>query len=216
MGGVLILHGWQNHRPEGHWQRWLAGELTARGHDVRYPQLPDADAPTRADWLAALDAELAGTNPADLTVVAHSLGCSLWLAHALARAEAGLGAPVAARVVLVAPPSEGFLAGIPEIAEFAAGASDDATRERVGAALAAATTAAPLVVQSDDDPCSPAGTLGLADALGLERITVAGAGHFTIEEGFGPLPVVLDLVDGTGAHGTGTGAGTGAETETAA
>lgn len=21
----LILHGWQNHRPEGHWQHWLAG-----------------------------------------------------------------------------------------------------------------------------------------------------------------------------------------------
>ena len=37
----LILHGWQNHRPEGHWQRWLAGELEARGHVVRYPQLPD-------------------------------------------------------------------------------------------------------------------------------------------------------------------------------
>ena len=21
----LILHGWENHRPEGHWQRWLDG-----------------------------------------------------------------------------------------------------------------------------------------------------------------------------------------------
>lgn len=30
----LILHGWQNHRPEGHWQRGLADALAARGHHV--------------------------------------------------------------------------------------------------------------------------------------------------------------------------------------
>ena len=27
--GFLIVHGWENRRPEGHWQRWLAGALAA-------------------------------------------------------------------------------------------------------------------------------------------------------------------------------------------
>ena len=40
---ALILHGWQNRRPEGHWQRWLAEELEAGGVVVRYPQLPEPD-----------------------------------------------------------------------------------------------------------------------------------------------------------------------------
>ena len=35
---VLILHGWQNHRPAGHWQHVLADELLPRhGVDVRLP-----------------------------------------------------------------------------------------------------------------------------------------------------------------------------------
>jgi predicted alpha/beta hydrolase family esterase len=37
---VLIRHGWQNRRPEGH---WLAGRLRDDGHEVRYPQFPEPD-----------------------------------------------------------------------------------------------------------------------------------------------------------------------------
>src|SRR5919108_130758 len=43
MTAYLILHGWQNHRPEDHWQHWLADRLTEPRHQVVYPQLPDPD-----------------------------------------------------------------------------------------------------------------------------------------------------------------------------
>lgn len=192
MGEVLILHGWRNHRPEGHWQRWLAEELDARGHDVRYPQLPDADTPVRAGWLAALEAELVGTTPSQLTVVAHSLGCALWLAYAVARRESGLDDPAAARVILVSPPSDGFLERTPEISGFLT--ADTGEDDAVAAALAAASIAAPMVVQGDDDPVNPAGTVAFAEVFGLERVTVPGGGHLTIGDGYGPFPLVLDLV----------------------
>jgi hypothetical protein len=52
--GFLLLHGWQNHRPAGHWQHWLAGQLTALGYEVAYPQLPDPDHPDLERWLAEL------------------------------------------------------------------------------------------------------------------------------------------------------------------
>ena len=191
MAEVLILHGWQNHRPEGHWQRWLAGELDAAGHAVRYPQLPEPDAPVRTEWLAALEAELEGTDPAELTVVAHSLGCMLWVAHARARAAAGLTGPVARRVLLVGPPSDAVVASIAELAEFAA--VDAGHEASATAALAAASVEPPVVVAGDHDPYSPVEEEGLAARLGLERIVVEGGGHLTIEDGFGPFPLILGL-----------------------
>lgn len=197
MAEVLILHGWQNHRPDGHWQRWLAGELGAGGHAVRYPQLPEPDAPVRAEWLAALEAELERTDPAELIVVAHSLGCLLWVAHARARAAAGLTGPVARRVLLVGPPSDAVVASIVELVEFTAidagrEASATALADAAGA-LAAASVEPPLVVAGDRDPYSPVEAEGLAARLGLERIVVEGGGHLTIEDGFGPFPLILEL-----------------------
>ena len=78
---ILILHGWQNRRPDGHWQRWLAAELASRGSTVHYPQLPEPDAPVLDDWIDAVESQLRDTDAASLTVVAHSLGCLLWLAY---------------------------------------------------------------------------------------------------------------------------------------
>ena len=188
---VLILHGWQNHRPEGHWQRWLAAGLEASGTLVRYPQLPEPDEPVLDDWLAALDEELGGTDPARLTVVTHSLGCLLWLAYAARRAEAGASAPIARRVVLVAPAAPEVLRGIPEIAEFAPTIDDD----RLRAALAATASEGATIVAGDADPYCPGGAESVfAKPLGAEFVVVPGGGHLTIEDGFGPFPLVRDLV----------------------
>jgi predicted alpha/beta hydrolase family esterase len=58
MAKVLIIHGWTNHRPVGHWQRSLAAALRDQGHLVSYPQLPNADQPILDEWLEVLAAEL--------------------------------------------------------------------------------------------------------------------------------------------------------------
>ena len=47
----LVLHGYTNRRPEGHWQRRLTVALRDAGEQVVYPALPDPDAP-RLDVLA--------------------------------------------------------------------------------------------------------------------------------------------------------------------
>ncbi|MGW4931366.1 RBBP9/YdeN family alpha/beta hydrolase [Agromyces sp. NPDC004153] len=190
---VLILHGWQNRRPDGHWQHWLAGELEAGGAVVRYPQLPEPDEPVLDDWLSALDTELAGTDPAALTVVAHSLGCLLWLAYAVRRAEAGEVAPLARRVVLVAPPSPDVIRGIPEIAAFARESDEEGLRAALAASAAERTT----IVAGDEDPYCPDGAeRTYAVPLGAAFVEVGGGGHLTIDDGFGPFPLVRDLVSG--------------------
>jgi predicted alpha/beta hydrolase family esterase len=166
----LLLHGWQNRRPPGHWHHWLAGELAAAGHHVVYPQLPEPDQPVLADWVAALRTHLgalpegalpggalsngdlpSGDLPSgdlpdgDWTVVCHSLGCLLWL-HAAATGQVPL--PVG-RVLLVAPPGPDVVAGIPEIAVFH---PPDVTGEQLGAAARHTR-----LVCSDNDPYCPSG-----------------------------------------------------------
>lgn len=150
---VLILHGWQNRRPAGHWQHWLAEELESSGVRVGYPQLPEPDAPVLDDWLGELESQLAGTDPHELTVVAHSLGCLLWLAYAARRAESGQSGAVARRVVLAAPAAPAVLRGIPEIAAFAPVLDGEAARH----ALAATALERPIVVAGSDDPYCPEG-----------------------------------------------------------
>ncbi|RZS65611.1 hypothetical protein EV187_1308 [Agromyces ramosus] len=186
----LILHGWQNRRPEGHWQRWLAAELESRGASVRYPQLPEPDEPVLDDWIAALEAELRETDPASLVVVAHSLGCLLWLAYATRRAERGADVPAARRIVLVAPAAGTVLRGIPEVAAFAPTLDCATARD----ALAGSVAERGVVVACTDDPYCPEGAEhAYARPLDLDFVPVEGGGHLTIDDGYGPFPLVLAL-----------------------
>ncbi|SHM11037.1 RBBP9/YdeN family alpha/beta hydrolase [Actinacidiphila paucisporea] len=177
----VILHGWENHRPAGHWQHWLAGRLTGLGHEVAYPQLPDPDDPGLAEWLGELRTLLAEPAGRQVTVVCHSLACALWL-HAVARGEVAV--PVA-RALLVAPPSAGFLRQYPQVAAFAP--------PPLTAGQVAGAAGRTRVVCGDDDPCCPEGALAeFAVPLGLPADVVTGGGHLTVASGYGPWPGVLD------------------------
>jgi predicted alpha/beta hydrolase family esterase len=177
----LVLHGWQNHRPPEHWEWQLVDALRARGEQVLYPQLPAPDHPVLDDWLDVLAGEWQQMGDGERVVVAHSLSCLLWL-HA---AERGLVEPPADRVLLVAPPSPAVTSSYAEMAGFLA---------PVDPASVWLSSRDPVrLVASADDPWSAAGT---ADALyggplGLDSEVLPGAGHVTIEDGFGPWPAVL-------------------------
>ncbi|WP_405877619.1 alpha/beta hydrolase [Streptomyces sp. NBC_01136] len=173
----LILHGWQNHRPEGHWQHWLASELTALGHAVTYPQLPDPDHPRLEVWLDRLHTHLDAQRH-ERVVVCHSLAVPLWL-HAVAR-----GRVRADRVLLVAPPSEEVIAGYEDIAGFGAPA----------ATAAHLRTAAPVtrLVATDNDPYCPHGAAKeYGVPLGLDTDLIPGAAHLDMEAGYGDWPSAL-------------------------
>ncbi|MBT2365643.1 alpha/beta hydrolase [Streptomyces sp. ISL-10] len=177
----LLLHGWEHHRPDGHWLRRLDAQLTDAGHDAYYPQLPDPDQPDLQAWLDVLDERLAALRGRDVVVICHSLGCLLWL-HAVARRP---GQVLAARVLLVAPPASEKVAGFPEITAFA---HPGATAEHV----AAAAPAGSRVVASDNDPYCPQGAReAFATPLGLDTDILPGGAHLDLEAGYGPWPAVL-------------------------
>jgi predicted alpha/beta hydrolase family esterase len=175
----VVLHGWQNHRPAEHWQHWLAGQLTARGHDVRYPQLPDPDEPSLKDWLTAVERAVARTADSELVVVCHSLSCVAW-AHLASRGSVRL--PVD-RLLFVAPPSRDFVRTTPELAGF----DLDATAHH---AVTASTAAAPRLAWAERDPyCPPGAADEYPDVFDTDRID--GGGHLDMVAGYRDWPSVL-------------------------
>jgi predicted alpha/beta hydrolase family esterase len=173
MGAFLILHGIEGSGPD-HWQTWLAGRLAERGHQVSYPDLPNADNPRLEEWLDALEQELAGLPAAETTVLCHSLGSLLWLHHAGRRA----GAQVAG-ALLVAPPQPDE--EVPGSTGFR-----PVPLDREGVAAAAART---LLVCSTNDPwCPPATSRRIAETIGVPLDWVENAGHINTDAGYGPWP----------------------------
>lgn len=177
----LILHGFENRRPENHWQWWLAESLRRRGEQVLYPQFPDADHPHLRLWLELLSAEYEQLGDGERVVIGHSLACALWFQasaqHVLSRK--------AARVLLVAPPGPSFLSQPRTSAFYDPSWTADEVR---------ASSHAPVrLVASDRDPYCPEGPAEAvyAHPLGLDGETVAGAGHFTPDDGYGAWPEVL-------------------------
>lgn len=178
----LILHGVENWRPREHWQWWLTDELRRRGEQVLYPQLPSPSSPALDEWLAVLHGELGQMGDRERVVVAHSCGVALWL---LAAPEIRPEERVD-RVVLVAPP--GPSAFIPPYRAFMpVGIEPDAVR--------VASRRLPIVVSSDNDPYCPEGLEGYrsvyTEALGIDHHVIPGAGHITIEDGYGRWPAIL-------------------------
>jgi predicted alpha/beta hydrolase family esterase len=182
---ILVIHGWSNHRPAGHWHRELVKALRTQGHVVSYPALPNPELPELEAWLeiVAQELELLGEVDGDeLIVVAHSLGVLTWLNLAMQRRV-----PVHVdRVLLVAPAdpelSESFPTFKLEVSKAAKSVADNAT-----------TT---LIVGSDADQWAPNGvaeTFGVP--LNVETRLIPGAGHVAMDDGYGYWQGVIDWVN---------------------
>lgn len=179
---TVLLHGWQGNGP-AHWQTWLADQLRESGREVRYPELPDADAPALGAWLHALRGTLAGLPDNGFDVLCHSLASVLWLQHVGEPGGYHGRAPRAARVLLVAPPSPSTT--IPELAPFLPVPLDLHAVRRAADGT--------VLVCSDDDPYCPEGAATVyGRALKMPTTIIPGGGHLNVEAGYGPWPAVLD------------------------
>lgn len=176
----LLLHGLHGSSAE-HWQHWLAARLRAAGHQVRFPDLPEPDAPDPSAWQQAVLDELGRLDGEQRVVLCHSLSCIAWL-HACAHIEDPVD-----RVALVAPPSP--RAGLAELEPFFPVLATPA-----GVAAAARQT---RLVCSDDDPYCPEGAARLyGGPLRLPVDLQPGRGHLNVDAGFGPWPAMMDWAQG--------------------
>ncbi|MBP2474203.1 putative alpha/beta hydrolase family esterase [Crossiella equi] len=184
---VVLLPGWRG-APREHWLTWLAAELRGAGVAVDQPVLPDPDRPSREAWLPPLRASLAAAPPsADLVVLGHSLGATLWLHHA--RTLSGRDRR-AHRVLLVSPPAPSW--AHPEVHGFNPPPLDARSLRR-----AASTTR--LVVGQGDPYCSRVDAYAYARALGVDLDLVPGGEQLDGDTGYGAWPSVLDWTLGRAA-----------------
>ena len=187
MAKVLILHGWTNRRQPGHWQRHLASELRKQGHIVAYPQFPNTDQPKLGEWQELLAAELdilAEIEAGETIVIGHSLGCINWIQGA----STGLISKPVDRVLLVAPADPRVLG---EVEGLKVDLSDPAV-----ATATHASTSSLTILASEKDKWTPRGihaTFG--EPLGLTPLILEGAGHLSLDDGFGYWQGVIDWVN---------------------
>ena len=187
MKRLLIIHGWMNHREVDHWHRRLVAERRRRGDVVAYPQLPNADLPTLADWLEIVQTELDllhEVNDSELIVIGHSLGCLTWL-HAVQQLNF---AEQISRVALVAPAD-------PELCSDVSSFQIDVTDPAIKPALAKAAKST-IIIGSDNDEWTPRGIPAtFADPLDLPLELIPGAGHISLHDGWGPWQGIINWID---------------------
>ena len=179
----LIIHGFENHRPENHWHRHLATNLRARGHQVAYPQLPNPDQPVLSQWLEVVDTELQlmkESSAKSVTVIAHSLGCITWLQYLQKHSS-----PMTVdRVLLVAPADPQMIAEV---------APTFVTNFQIADSANMLNAQNPTLLSSDADPWLPRGVAEtFAQPLGLTPLIWQGAGHLSRDDGFGYWQGVID------------------------
>jgi len=186
---VLLHHGWTNKRPVGHWLRLTAAELRNRDHRVWYPQFPDPDTPDPETWQAVLLSEAQMMDEVvggDKIAVCHSLGCLNWMVAAL---NDGFD-QVFDRVLFVAPPD-------PIMTQEAEGISGEPMNlqnpELAGAIKRYAKSFE--ILASDQDRWLPRGISIYEQALSQKAVIHPGAGHFSLDDGFGPYRGLIDWIE---------------------
>lgn len=184
MAHFLVIHGLENHRPEGHWHRILTSELRLLGHVVAYPQLPNPDSPDLNEWLEVIETELQLLREAgaiEVMVIAHSLGCVTWLQYIQKHAV-----PLeVSRVLLVAPADPQLLHQAPTfVQDLDLAASGEALRKQN-----------PTIIASDNDYWLPRGIEEtFSSALQVTPLVWKDAAHFSLSDGWGKWDGVRNWV----------------------
>ena len=191
MSAFLILHGLENRRWPGHWQRHLATELRKAGHTVVYPQFPNEAAPLQAEWTDVLNTEfelLAESGVESVTVIGHSLNGLNILAY-LSGHEPEVRIE---RLLVVAPADPESVA---PYCDFVLDPSDQSVKTGIARSVDSFT-----LIASESDEWLPRGIVETyARPLGVEPVIFEGAGHIAMGDGFGRWAGVIDWCLDAGA-----------------
>ena len=168
--------------------RLTAAALRAEGHRVWYPQFPSPDTPKPAEWQDLLRQEsnmMDEVAAEEKICIAHSLGTTNWLYGALF----DIFTKPFDRVLLVAPPD-------PEMTSETSGIEGDPLDlSNPNLAPQAHRWAKSLTaIAGDNDRWLPRGVGIYQPALGIDPIVFPGAGHFSLDDGWGPWPGLVDWV----------------------
>lgn len=183
MKRVIIIHRWEGGSHDD-WRPWLKSELEKLGYEVQVPDMPDTDVPVIEKWVRKLS-EVVGTPDADTYFVGHSIGCQTIL-----RYLETISTPIGGAVFVAGWFNLGNLED-EEVKEIARPwIETPIDLEKVKAVLPQSK-----LIISENDPygCLEENKQKFAQIM-TKVIIVPNAGHFTAEDGFTELPVVIEEI----------------------
>jgi predicted alpha/beta hydrolase family esterase len=169
--------------------RLSTSKLRSTGHQVLYPQVPDPDTPHPDKWQELLSQEanmLDEIQGGEKILVAHSLGTINFIYGCL---DEIFNNPFD-RVLLVAPPDPiqtGDTEGIQ-------GEPLDLSNPLI-APMVQKFAKSLTVIASDNDRWLPRGVGIYKAPLGVEPVIYPGAGHFSLDDGWGEWPGLIRWIE---------------------
>jgi predicted alpha/beta hydrolase family esterase len=168
--------------------RLTAASLRNQGHQVWYPQFPSPETPDPKEWqdLLRQESNMMDEVEGEKICIAHSLGTTNWLIGALN----DIYQKPFDRVLLVAPPD-------PQMTSQAEGIKG----EPLDLSNPSLETQAKkwarelLVIASENDKWLPRGIEIYRDALQLQPLILSGAGHFSLDDGWGEWPSLFRWIE---------------------
>lgn len=167
---LLFLHGWGGKRTH-YWMPWLEAELTALGHRVHFPKIPNSFNPDKARWLGHIGRFVEEFAPD--AVVGHSIGATAWW-HYQAQSPYPLHAQL-----FVAPPT---FASFGKIASFFPLPEGFHARD------------ARVIAAKDDPNIDPDALRGLCESQGMSLELLPSGGHLDPKSECDRLPQALDYL----------------------
>ena len=177
---ILILHGIEG-KAGDHWERWLNEQLTAKGHLVLMPNLPNSNHPDRKEWLETVKKLLKNIDLTQLIIVGHSLG-------------------VVTGLDFIEQASQKIRALI-SISGFAYDYGSDFNNyflkvETINLQKVKSHLEKSFVIYGDNDPYVPQKTLkDLADSLGVTPKIIHQGQHLNTDAGYTSFPYLLEIID---------------------
>lgn len=185
MKRVIIVHRWEGGSHDD-WRPWLKSELEKLGYEVLVPDMPDTNVPVIDKWVHKLR-EIVGTPDSNTYFVGHSIGCQTIL-----RYLETVNTPVGGAV---------FVAGWFNLDNMEDGEVKEIARpwieisidlDKVKSILPVAT-----LIISENDPygCLEENKQRFSEVM-TKGIVIPNAGHFTTEDGYTEIPLVVDELKG--------------------
>lgn len=169
--------------------RLTTASLRSSGHQVLYPQFPNPDTPKPDEWQELLRQEanmLDEIQGGEKILVAHSLGTINFIYGCL---DEIFNKPFD-RVLLVAPPDP-MQTGDTEGIE---GEPLDLTNPLIKP-MVQKYAGRLTVIASDNDHWLPRGVGIYLAPLGVEPVIYPGAGHFSLDDGWGEWPGLIKWIE---------------------
>ena len=169
--------------------RLATASLRSQGHQVLYPQFPDPDTPKPHEWQELLRQEanmLDEIQGGEKILVAHSLGTINFIYATLTEI---FNKPFD-RVLLVAPPDPITT----NETEGIEGEPIDLTNPLIETMVHKHTKSL-TVIASDNDRWLPRGVGIYREPLGVEPLIYPGAGHFSLDDGWGEWPGLVKWIE---------------------